>query len=342
MALNYKGLLIIFILFIASVFYGEEKKVSLFYEKAELAKEEDNLVMMYIFNCIESEKKISDCRFFCDYSFAKLPFEKRVALNKNDAFYIFKYEEKILKLGIYNKKGELLSSSTFNTEMCVSLEDLNLIKEDIYKQIEKDISLVVNDEVTTVQNTVIENKINYSQDRKIEHDYPYASLSLSGVSLHLYYEDLNNFSIFPINFNVAFYPVRYMEIGLFYNLSYKDFYLEKNADGLAPFAQFYGISLGFSFFYKISHYSFGASIYNISAIKEKGDTFEAIESYFLPQFSFYQRLDIKLYKKIYYTMFINFHTTQKYSNKNNQWYGKIFDYDLPLLDVSLLGISVFF
>ena len=342
MELNYKRLLIIFILFLTTVFYGEEKKVSLFYEKADSTKEEDNLIVMYIFNCIESENKISDCHFYCDYSFANVSFERRVTLNKNDAFYIFKYEEEVLKLDIYNKKGELLSSSSFNTKSCVSLDDLNLVKEAIYQQMASDIALISNDGITTVQNTVIENKINYMQEKKVEHDYPYASLSISGVALHLYYEDLNNFSIFPINFNVAFYPVRYMEIGMFYNLSYKDFYFDKSTAAMAPLAQFYGVSLGFSFFYKISHYSFGASIYNISAIREKGNTFEAIESYFLPQFSFYQRLDIKLYKKIYYTMFINFHTTQKYSNKNNCWYGKIFDYDLPLLDVSLLGISVFF
>ena len=30
--------------------------------------------------------------------------------------------------------------------------------------------------------------------------------------------------------------------------------------------------------------------------------FLSVQSYFLPQFSFYQRLDIKLYKMIYYTM----------------------------------------
>lgn len=338
MVLNYKKLFYIFIMFLTFSLFAEEKNISIFFEKKDTLSDEEIYSIMYIFNCVESENRVSDCRFFCDYNFTSMPVERRVLLNKNDAFYIVSFEEKKLKFDIYNKGGEIISSSFFDFSLCSSLSDLNIIKEKIYEQMEKDVSHISHKEISQV---VSSNKVKFS-DKKMSRDFPYASLSVTGVSFHLYYEDLNNFSIFPINFYLSFYPLRYMEINFFYDLSYNDFYLDYSSGSLALFSQFYGMSLGFSFFYKMSHYSFGASFYNISAFVEKSGKLRNVEPYFLPQFAFYQRLDIKLYKIIYYTMYVSFHTVQKFSNEDSTWNGKIFDYGLPQLDVSLLGISLFF
>lgn len=338
MVLNYKKLFYIFAMFLTFSLFAEEKNISIFYEKNEALSDDDFYSIMYIFNCIESENRISDCNFFCDYNFASIPVERRVLLNKNDAFYIVYFEAKKMRFDIYDKSGEIISSSEFDFTSCSSLDDLNIIKEKIYEQIEKDVLHISHKEAVQIIN---ENRMNFNE-KKINHDFPYASLSVTGVSFHLYYEDLNNFSIFPINFSVSFYPLRYMEINLFYDLSYNDFYLDCSSGSLALFSQFYGMSLGFSFFYKAAHYSFGASFYNISAFVENSGKLRDVVPYFLPQFAFYQRLDIKLYKMIYYTMYVSFHTVQKFSNEGSTWNGKRFDYDLPQLDVSLLGISLFF
>jgi hypothetical protein len=342
MVLNCKKLLLFFLLIISFSLYAENKKISLFYEKNEEMNETEDSVIMYLFYCFENESNISDCDFICDYDFTKQSVSQRVLLNKNEAFYLCSFEDKKLKMDFYDKKGNLLSSANFDLEQCSSLEELNLIKEEIYNQIQSDKSLISTENILLKQKDP-EKKIESSnKEKKLNHDFPYISLSLSGVSFHLYYEDLNNFSIFPINFMLSFYPLRYMEMSFFYNLSYKDFYLDTSIGEMASFAQFYGMSLGFSFFYKQGHYSFGASFYNISAIVEKSSTLKCVESYFLPQFSFYQRLDIKLYKMIHYTMYANLHTVQRFSNEDGVWIGKMFDYNLPRLDVSLLGISVFF
>lgn len=338
MVLNYKKLFYIFTMFLTFSLLAEEKNISFFYEKKNPLSDEELYSIMYIFNCIESENRIPDCKVFCDYNFTDMPIERRILLNKNDAFYVLLYEEGILKFDIYDKSGELISSSYFDLSSCSSLDDLNVIKENIYKQIEKDVSHISHKEVVQITN---ENKINFNEN-KINHDFPYASLSATGVSFHLYYEDLNNFSIFPINFSLSLYPLRYMEISFFYDLSYNDFYLDCKSGSFALFSQFYGMSLGFSFFYKMGHYSFGVSFYNISAFSEVSGKLRNVMPYFLPQFAFYQRLDIKLYKMIYYTMYISFHTVQKFSNEDSTWNGNRFDYDLPQLDVSLLGISLFF
>lgn len=336
--LNYKKLFYIFIMFLTFSLSAAEKNISFSYEKKDTLSDEEFYPVMYIFNCIESENRIPDCNFFCDYNFTSMSIERRVLLNKNDAFYVVSCEDGMLKFELYEKSGELISSSDFDLRSCASLDDLNAVKESIYEQIEKDVSHISHKEIVQITN---ENRTNFNE-KKVNHDFPYASLSVTGVSFHLYYEDLNNFSIFPINFSLSFYPLRYMEISLFYNLSYNDFYLDFGSRDMAMFAQFYGMSLGFSFFYKLGHYSFGASFYNISAFSETSGKLKDVAPYFLPQFAFYQRLDIKLYKMIYYTMYINFHTVQKFSNEDSTWSGKIFDYDLPQLDVSLLGISLFF
>lgn len=342
MVLNYRKILLIIMFFITYSLFGDNKKISLFYEKGDNSTDEECSIIMYIFNCIESENPINECQFYCDYTFEAIPIERRVLLNKNNAFYILHFEEKNMIFDIYDESGKRLSSSSFDLESCSSLDDLNLIKEKIYDQIASDVLLIPDKDVLLNQIKPETKVKNYNQDKKNNHDFPYISLSLSGLSFHLYYDDLNNFSIFPINLSLSFYPFRYMEINLFYNLSYKDFYFDFSSAEMSPFAQFYGMSVGFSFFYKLGHYSLGLSFYNISSFVEYKNTLKSVQSYFLPQFSFYQRLDIKLYKMIYYTMLINFHTVQKFSNIDNEWNGKIFDYDLPQLDVSLLGISVFF
>ncbi len=340
MVLNYKKLLLFFMLIISFSLYADNKKISFFYERNEEINENEDSVIMYLFYSFENEKRISDCDFICDYTFIKQPISKRISLNNNDAFYSFMFEEKKLKLDFYDKSGKILAKSEFDLTQCASLDELNIIKEEIYQRIENDKNLISHENV--LLKTKDTDKKVRNKEKKVNHDFPYTSLSLSGVSFHLYYEDLNNFSIFPISLSLSFYPLRYMEMSFFYNLSYKDFYLDTKQGELASFAQLYGISLGFSFFYKLGHYSFGASFYNISAFVEKSSKIKCVESYFLPQFSFYQRLDIKLYKMIYYTMYVNLHTVQNYSDKNDVWSGKIFDYNLPQLDVSLLGISVFF
>lgn len=341
MVLNYKKLFYIFIMFLTFSLFAEKKHISVFFENKDTLSDEEFYSIMYIFNCIESENRISDCTFFCDYNFVDMSIERRVLLNKNDAFYVAYFEDKNLKFDIYDKSGEIISSSFFDFSSCSSLDDLNVVKEKIYEQMEKDVLHILHKDKEINQAATNSSKVK-SSEKKMNHDFPYVSFSVTGVSFHLYYEDLNNFSIFPINFYLSFYPLRYMEISFFYDLSYNDFYLDCSSGSLALFSQFYGMSLGFSFFYKMSHYSFGVSFYNISAFVEKSGKLRSVESYFLPQFAFYQRLDIKLYKIIHYTMYVSFHTVQKFSNEDSGWNGKIFDYGLPQLDVSLLGISLFF
>ncbi len=190
--------------------------------------------------------------------------------------------------------------------------------------------------------------------KKLEHNYPYFTLSLLTTSLKLYFDQRTSskiFSFFPVDISASFYPLKYMELGLFFRLDYDDMIFKyydvshgTNDYYTSTFKFAYGLFIGGSFFFDKFHYSLGLKMYNfhlyISDLtwKKTGD----YRSDFFPQFAFYQKLDVKIFKFLSYSVQVSVKTTQQFVLENNVFYSEPFKYDFITLEVSLLGFSITF
>ena len=187
-------------------------------------------------------------------------------------------------------------------------------------------------------------------------DFPLVNLSLSALSLKLYMDgrtSIKIFSFFPVDLRVSFFPVKYFEAGLFLRLDYNNMvykYLNLSDNKYYYYDSYfnfvYGIFCGLSFFSNIAHYSFGLQFYNILYDLSNNKNFikpENVNGYLLPQFAFYQKLDIKIFKSISYSLFFNIKTMPMFIlDKKNNFYSNPFNYDFIVVEFSLVGISVTF
>lgn len=193
---------------------------------------------------------------------------------------------------------------------------------------------------------------------KFEHDFPIFSLGVTALSVRMYFdermfENINNkiFSVFPIETRMTFFPLRYFEVGIFASFNfenmvyaYYDNKVKQFKNFYPNFILFYGFFTGLSFFYDNNHYSLGLKVsnlfYNLSTTPSWAKT-NNYYSYFLPQFSIYQRLDFKIFKIVYFSISFDFYTLSLFNlNKNNYFYSSPFWYDFFGIQVSFVGISI--
>ena len=191
-----------------------------------------------------------------------------------------------------------------------------------------------------------------SAKRKKERDFPIFGLSLMTTSVKLYFDQRTNskiFSFFPVNITVSFYPLRYMEAGVFFKINYDDmiFLYDDVSRGTtdyynATFKFGYGFFIGASFFAERYHYSFGIQAYNYHLYHANGwNKTGDYRSEFMPQFAFYQKIDVKIFKFLYYSFQISLKTLQKFIlDENNTFYSYPCNYDFLTVEMTLLGFSV--
>lgn len=188
--------------------------------------------------------------------------------------------------------------------------------------------------------------------KKKDRDFPIFGLTLMTTSVKLYFDQRTNskiFSFFPVNLAVSFYPLRYMEAGLFFKMNYDDviFKYEDVSRGTFDYYDItfkfgYGFFIGASFFADRYHYSCGLQVYNYhlylaNSWSKTGD----YRSEFFPQFAFYQKLDVKIFKFLYYSLQISLKTLQKFIlDENNVFYSYPFNYDFFTVEMTLLGFSI--
>ena len=126
---------------------------------------------------------------------------------------------------------------------------------------------------------------------------------------------------------------------------YYDFILSDYKYYHTTFNLIYGVFFGGSFFFDIYHYSLGLNLYNIFYYLPNNPEFKKTEdyrSYFLPQISFYQRLDIKIFKIINYSIYFIIKTIPEFFYKDKYFYSEPFKYDFVVVEISILGFSINF
>jgi len=191
------------------------------------------------------------------------------------------------------------------------------------------------------------------QKFKFIHDFPITNISLFVISLKLYFDartSLKLFSFFPIEFRLTFYPLKYFEVGGFIKFDYNNMiYKYKDINGNfhffdSVFNLTYGIFVGFSYFNENFHYSIGLQAYNLyyDLSKTQFKKPDSIDGYLLPQFSFYNKIDIKIFKFVNYSIFINLKTTPLFESVDNYFFSKPFSFDFVVLEFSFVGFSFTF
>lgn len=356
MDLKCRYIFIVIILSFSNYLFAQKNTLSVFFKDINKIEEDKISFAIYFLNCLESQ--------FVDDSYHITLVRKSVDVEhfntiknyssskSHDGFYYVYFALEDLVFELYDVRGNLLSKSSFSFDFIQnpSLFDDN----DFVEQKKEEIFSFVKDSINLIPKDTMPLLITGKQtpNKTYFHNFPYFNLALSGVSFSLYYDNLSNFSFFPISFILSFYPFRYFEVGLFYQIAFEGAYLKyfdvidhKYQYYLPLLEQNFGLFCGLSFFYEKTHYSLGINIYNNFVSlhdNKKWERSDQLSDYFLPQFSFYQKIDIQLYKNIYYTMWINLRTNQKFVLNGNHFYANFFDYDFVLLDISLLGVSVTF
>lgn len=270
-----------------------------------------------------------------------------------DLLIYFTVYENVIQISLEKQKDkDKIIKKLFVNPDIIRNKNINSTTADLIKQINS-IVLDLFDDISGVQsvegiNSIISNKKNI-----FKFEFPNAQLGVTGVSYKVFNDERSNlFSVFPVNLFVTFFPHDNFEIGLFYRFSYnsnivlfRDIINKKTNEKLILFDMEYGFMTGFSTTYEKTVYSIGASFFNKQIFfseKNKYTLVNDYRKYFMPQFSIYQKINIRLSKFIYYSIFINIKTSQMYEVANNYFYGKMFNYNLVVLELSFVGISVIF
>ncbi|HPO48750.1 MAG TPA: hypothetical protein PLO89_00350 [Spirochaetota bacterium] len=274
-----------------------------------------------------------------------------VFLNRIDAYVWInpKISENLptdeINLKLFSSPQELLFETDF------------LVEKKLYAQNDFNEKFInIGDEICArilnIKNVV---KKNFSSNIKFnfKRDYPVTNIALFALSLKLYFDgrtSLKLFSFFPVELRLTFYPLKYFETGAFVKFDYNNMiYKYKNDGGIfqyfdSVFNLSYGLFLGFSYFNENFHYSVGLQFYNIYYSLDKTEFVkpDKIGGYFLPQFSLYNKIDIKIIKSINYSVFINLKTLPLFQTEKNLFYSTPFNYDFVVLEFSFVGFSFTF
>lgn len=319
--------------------------------KLELALINNKSIKLFILNDLIEKELKADISDFYLKKITNFLFSKKI----NAFYYIKIYEENdelILDLKLYNSLGAVLYENIFKTEKIMDNDKINQEEENVW-------SMVLNnsiDELLKIKNIKANLGISGREKFKFYHDFPLMNIEISLISSKMYFDSRvydyfqKLFSIAPIDLRISFYPLRYFELGIFCQFDFNDSIFKYYKSGKAYFFESYfnlnyGLFFGLSFFFENFHYSLGVQTYNIyydikliSDWQRKND----FESNFIPQFSFYQKLDFKIFKFLYFTLLFNFKTTPLFNVENSFFYSKTFYYDFFVVEVSFIGLSIIF
>lgn len=264
--------------------------------------------------------------------------------NEYDGFIYFRLSEdqKVLIIDQYDYNGIVLNTIEYEFDY------ENQVDNNFDEMIETISNMY---SLFTKRKFSLQRKFINKKDFNLDRDYPFVNLSLNMVSYSMLYDHrINTVSIFPIEFRFSFFPLRYMEAGILFRVDNENtMYLHKNIVTNSTEYRynyvdlFYGFFAGFSFFNEGIHYSLGVSFYNMQYIlNEKFNNDGTYRSYFLPQFSIYQKFDIELFSFLNYSLLINFKTMPIFYKNDKTIYSSPFLYDYFVIELSLLGFSITF
>lgn len=358
---KYKVLLLLYYS-ILMVAYGQDvdytKDVYVIKNFTEEITTENNIITDYFFD-IALEKalnKYKELRVIKNNESLEITSVKQISnyVNLNNAsgfFYIMLNKNKsfiIMDIFLYNNFGEKLTEIQFSIEEKTDIEKNIEYIDGIYDYLEKSV------EMLKTKNVLLK-RTNKFEKNKIKRDFPYINIYLNAVSSKIYFDNRTNskiFSFFPVSLFLSFYPVKYFETGLFVKFDFDDmiykYYDFTQSDYKyyhTTFNLIYGAFFGGSFFFDIYHYSLGLNLYNIFYYLPDNPEFKKTEdyrSYFLPQISFYQRLDIKIFKIINYSIYFIIKTIPEFFYKDKYFYTEPFKYDFIVVEISILGFSINF
>lgn len=347
----------LFFLFIFTFsLFPNENKIAILFDDMNNLDNNYKILSMYLINELEVNSPIPDFSFELIREMKKDSEFSLLDKYKTDINYSIiltaTVKDNVFSINHLNEKLELISSIDiiYSYDLLEETEIaeiyINNYKDELYKNIVLLLSKIRENKTFKVQKIDKTNKIN------LIHNFSYFNLSLVGISYKSFYDERSNvFSVFPICLTISFYPLKYLETNIFSKFSYNNsilkfydkeenkYYYKKTLLDID-----YGFMIGYSLFYDKTHYSVGFSFYNNFFTMENEDfkKDEIYRNYILPQISIYQKIDIKIFKNIYYTFFINIRTVQKFDVYDNRIYTNVFYYDYPIIEFSLLGISVTF
>jgi hypothetical protein len=252
-------------------------------------------------------------------------------------------DETILLVRLYSPAGEIYGEDTFILDGTFTVLDL-----EFRERWQASIRSMMDNLPEPRNRQPIDRKI-IKRSFQFSRDYPFVSMSIQAISGKFYIDrrsDQKIFSFFPLDIRLAFFPLKYLEVGTFFNLDYQNMIYRYNRDNLwnAGLILKYGFFMGISYFNENSHFSFGLQFYNLYYdIDQTPWTKPAnINAFFLPQFSIYQKWDFRLFKIIYFSVFINIKTMPNFYLVDNNLYSKPFDYDYVTIEFSFIGFSIIF
>lgn len=338
---------------LCTLFSQDQKKIALFFASHVYEKNNSVLLMLYLTDLIEAELETEDYKIVkiveqIDYSSLR-ELKNYTTLNGYQGFFnIAQIDEHQFSITLYDQFENVLYETeyTIGPEVTVRdfLEDEN--KEKILALFTESLDIFL-EKFGDKKNIQVKKK----KRLKLKHDFPYLNISASTVSMKFYFDTRSRvFSFFPVELRLLAFPVKYLEVGIFCRFDYDNMqfnyynYDTKEHDVYQSGFNFhYGMYAGLSFFLKKNHLAFGVSVYNFLYVPPSGSKFKkgaGVNSFFLPQFSFYQRLDIKIFQAFYYSLFVNVKTVPKFYVNNNEIFSGPFHYDFVVLEFSFLGFSI--
>ncbi len=329
-------------------------RIAIFYENLNILNSDASRYVLYIINIIEenSNKQISFHLIRDQAIFIET--QKMVSFinnNNYDSFIIIKENNSKLELLLFDNRGIVIGSKSFLLNLLIE-ESINIEIKKISDEILNYIIINIINEKKQNENVV--EKINLPKTKlKFKFEFPNVNIGISGVSYKIFNDQRSNiFSIFPINLLFSFYPHTNIETGFFFRFSYNSSIALYRNIGEISFNQKliyfdieYGFFVGFSSIFEQTIFSIGFSLFNKTFFLEENDSFKIknnINNYFLPEISLYQKINVRLLKNIYYTVFINIKSAQIYEYSKPYFYGNFFDYNLFVLELSFFGVSVIF
>lgn len=276
------------------------------------------------------------------------------------AFYYIKITDKDnstdIGLYLYNSAGENIYDCNFMLDS-TAYDVNNVIGEKFKKKWLESINESYNVLDTSKQKISVKNR--FKNKISFEHDFPIFNIALTGISGKLYFDERVSiyphkmFSFFPLQARATFFPLKYFEAGVFFKIIYDNMvykYEDLNNNRKKDFFDsglvfYYGFFAGLSFFNETSHYSIGIEFYNLYYDLSKHPEWNKVSdyrSYFLPQFSLYQKIDFKLFKFLYYSLQLNFRTIPQFQLADSYMRSYPFLFDFFIIEISVVGLSIMF
>ncbi len=186
-------------------------------------------------------------------------------------------------------------------------------------------------------------------------DFPIVNINASIISAKIFFDDRINskvFSVFPINLNISFFPLKHLEAGLYVTFNfdnviynYYDMNLNKFDIYNNNYSINYGLSLGVCFHTQNNYFATGIRFGNLFyVLPEQSDMIKTDDyrSFWIPMLAIYQKIEFKLFKFINYSIAVSIRTLPLFIKNGNYFYTEPFKYDFVIVDFTFFGLSITF